>query len=423
MSASGEGGPLAGMRVVDVTENVAGPFCTQLLADLGAEVIKIERPPLGDVTRSWGPPFWGGHSVMFLSLNRSKRSVALDLKDRRAAGVFRRLVERADVLVENYRPGTMERLGLGYAALSRANPRLVYCSVTGFGDRGPESHRGGYDTLLQAEVGLMKLTGHPGGPPTRVGTSIVDFGAGLWAAIGVLAALQRRQQTGQGGRVHTSLLQTAAAWVSFQHMAFLATGKVPEPFGTSLPMAAPYQAYETADGHVAIGTANDKLFADLVAAIGLPELRRDPRFATNRDRVAHREALNAEIAPVIAASTTAALLRRLEAAGVPCARVNDVSALTENEQLAALDAFLNVPHRDIPNFTTIRSAIDIEGCDVKACAPPGMGEHTVEVLRELDMDPETLNHPDFPPEEKAGPLPASGKQEEGSRASLGDGPV
>ncbi len=264
--------PLEGVVVADLTQNVAGPFCTQILGDMGAEVIKVERPGRGDDARAWAPPYWGKESATFLALNRNKKSLALDLKSPGGLEILHRLVSRADVFVQSLRPGAIDELGLDFAGATRLNARIIYCSITAFGVRGPLSHLPGYDPLMQAYSGLMSVNGHPGQEPARVGTSIVDMGTGMWAALGVVAALRQRDATGRAVEVTTALFETALMWMSYHAMGYLGSGAVPAAQGSGTAMIAPYQAFPTADGFAMIGAASDALFTRLAAALGCPEL-------------------------------------------------------------------------------------------------------------------------------------------------------
>src|SRR5215472_5108018 len=290
--------PLAGLVVADLTQNVAGPYCTQILGDMGAEVIKVERPGRGDDARAWAPPYWGPESAAFMSVNRNKRSLAVDMKAPEGRGILERLVGRADVLVQSLRAGVLEELGLGWDRASQINPRLVYCSITAFGTDGPYRDRPGYDPLMQAYGGIMSLTGHPGAPPARVPVSLVDMGTGMWAVMAILAALRERDRTGRGAHVTTALFDTALAWTTFQMSNHLASGEVPAPQGSGTPMIVPYEAFPSRDAWVMIAAGSDALFAKCCAALGLPALPEDPRFASNPDRVKNRAAIVDRLASV-----------------------------------------------------------------------------------------------------------------------------
>src|SRR3990172_7425071 len=283
--------PLAGLVVADLTQNVAGPYCTQILADMGAEVVKVERIGRGDDARAWAPPYWGSESATFMAVNRGKRSLAVDVKARDGLGILERLVGRADVFVQSLRAGAIEELGLGWARAQALNPRLVYCSVAAFGPDGPYRDRPGYDPLMQAYSGIMSITGHPGQPPARVPVSLVDMGTGMWAVAGILGALRERDSTGRGVEVTTALFDTALAWTVFQTNLYLATGEVPTPQGSGTAMIAPYEAFPAQDAWVMIAAGSDALFAKACEALDAPALARDPRFAGNPKRVEHRDAL------------------------------------------------------------------------------------------------------------------------------------
>ncbi|MBI4013614.1 MAG: CoA transferase [Candidatus Rokubacteria bacterium] len=378
--------PLAGRTVLDLTLNVAGPFCTQILGDLGADVIKVERPGRGDETRAWAPPTWGGESATYLALNRNKRSLALDLKAAEARPILDRLVRRADVLVQSFRPRGAEDLGLGAAAARAANPRLVYCSVTAFGARGPLRDLPGYDPMMQAYAGLMSVTGHPAAPPVRVGTSIVDMGTGMWAAIAILAALAERERTGTGVEITTALFDTALAWIPYQLLGYLASGEVPPPQGSGTAMIVPYSAFPTADGYLLIAAPTDTLFGRLCRALGRPELAADPRFADNPSRVRHRDAL----LPAVEAETrripTAVLLERLRAAEVTCAPIQTLDAVAADPQTKASEMLAPTPHPAIPDLRTVALPLRWDGVrPAPRRPPPRLGEHTREVLRGLGL--------------------------------------
>jgi crotonobetainyl-CoA:carnitine CoA-transferase CaiB-like acyl-CoA transferase len=378
--------PLAGVTVLDFTLNVAGPFCTQILGDLGADVIKVERPDRGDETRAWAPPSWGDESAMYLALNRNKRSVAVDLKAPAVRPILSRLVGQADVLVQSFRPGGADALGLGPTTARAANPRLVYCSVTAFGTRGPLKDQPGYDPMMQAYAGLMSLQGYPGQPPTRAGTSLVDMGTGMWAALAILAALRERERTGVGCEVTTALFDTALAWIPYQLLGYLGTGRVPGPQGSGTGMIVPYQAFPTADGYLMITTPTDEFFRRLCRALERADLAADARFADNPGRVRHRDAL----IPALEASTrrwpTAALLERLRAAGVTCAPIQALDAVVADGQTKASEMLAATPHPDVPDLQTVALPVRWDGArSVPRRPPPRLGEHTTEVLETLGL--------------------------------------
>jgi crotonobetainyl-CoA:carnitine CoA-transferase CaiB-like acyl-CoA transferase len=373
--------PFDGLVVVDLTQNVAGPFCTQILGDMGAEVIKVERPGAGDDARAWAPPFWGEESATFLAFNRNKRSLALDLKREGGLEVLRRLVARCDVFVQSLRAGAIAELGLDFPAARALNPRLVYCSITAYGPNGPMAHLPGYDPLMQAYAGLMSVNGHPGHEPARVGTSIVDMGTGMWAAIGIMAALRQREQSGRAVEVTTALFESALMWVSYQAMGFLGSGEVPRAQGSGTAMIAPYQAFPTADGYAMIGAGSDVLFARLGAALQVPELSRDPRFADNPSRVRHRAALVDAVSARTRMLKTDDLLERLREAGVPSAPILTLDRVLQEPQTQASGMLVGAPHPRLPDYRSIGLPIQWDGQrPAVRRVPPRLGEHSADVL-------------------------------------------
>ena len=383
--------PLDGIRVVDLSRVVSGPFCTMTLADMGADVIKIEEPGRGDESRAFGPPFLGGESPYFLSINRNKRSCTVNLKCEDGRAVLHRLVARADVLVQNFRPGAMERLGLDYAELAARHPRLVYCSISGFGDSGPDAARPGYDLIVQGESGLMDLTGEPDGPPTRVGTSIADLTTGLMAAQGILLALYARQTTGRGQHVRVAMLDALVSLLTYNTGNYFATGEAPTRRGNDHPSVAPYQTLRAADGWINLGIANDALWRRYCDAIERPDLRDDPRFATAPARVRHRT----ELIPVIEALS---LLRTvgewtdlLGAAGVPCGRIRNVAEVCTHPQLTERGRIVERPHPTAGVVKMIGQPIELGDTPGSIrTAPPLLGEHTDDVLRETGYTDEEI---------------------------------
>jgi crotonobetainyl-CoA:carnitine CoA-transferase CaiB-like acyl-CoA transferase len=378
--------PLAGVRVVDLSRVLAGPYATMTLADLGADVVKIEHPVGGDETRTWGPPFIGGESAYFLSVNRSKRSVALDLKDPEGRDLALELCARADVVIENFRPGGAARLGLDYEAVRKRRPGVVYCTISGFGAREPRD-RAGYDFTVQAESGLMAITGEPAGEPMKVGVAIVDILAGLNAATVILAALRRRDLTGEGDRVEVSLLDSAfAALVNVGANALLA-GEEPQRYGNAHPSIVPYQPFRAADGWIAIAAANDGLFARLCAAIGRPDLAAEERYATNEARVLNREPLIAELQAVFAGRATQEWEGLLLAAGVPAGKIRGVGEALRTGQARTR----GVDHPTAGAVELVGPPFEFESATLGASAPPPLlGQHTAEVLGELGVDDERL---------------------------------
>lgn len=353
--------PLQGLRVVDLTRNVAGPYATMILADLGAEVLKVEHPDGGDDTRHWGPPFWGSESPIFLTLNRNKRGLRLDLRHPEAAERLAVEVTSADVLVESFRAGWLDGLGLGWDWARRLNPRLVYCSLTAFGECGPLRGRPGYDPIVQALVGIMSVTGEEGRPPVRVGTSIVDMGTGMWAAMAVQAALLQRERTGHGSRVSVSLYETGLAWMAYQLANSWASGQPPGRLGTAMATIAPYEGFRCLDGYLMIAAPNDGLFLRLSEALGHPEWADDPRFGSNPERVANREALHAAMEAVTQGETRQAVLDRLLAEGVPGAPVRDLGEVGEDEQAHALGMFSPLPVEGIPDLRLVALPMTFDG--------------------------------------------------------------
>ena len=375
-------GPLEGLLVADFSRVLAGPFATMLLGDLGADVVKVEHPDGGDETRAWGPPFHGEHSTYYLAVNRNKRSVALDLKDEQGRRAARALAGRADVLVENFKAGALERLGLGFEELARDNPRLVWCSISGFG-REAGAELPGYDFLVQAMSGLMSITGPPGGEPTKVGVALVDVLTGLYAFGGVLAALRERDRTGRGQRVEVSLLGSALASLVNQASSYLCTGRPPRAMGNRHPSITPYETLATADRPLVVAVGNDGQFARLCRVLGVPGAATDPRFATNADRVTNRDALAELLERALSARGASDWVAALSEAGVPCGLVNDVGeafALAERLGLEPVAAAGGIPQ--VANPIRLSSAPASY-----RLAPPALGEHTAEVLGWLASPP------------------------------------
>jgi crotonobetainyl-CoA:carnitine CoA-transferase CaiB-like acyl-CoA transferase len=373
--------PLEGVVVADLTQNVAGPFCTQILGDMGADVVKIERPGRGDDARAWAPPWWGGESATFLALNRNKKSLALDLKREGGREVLRRLVARADVFVQSLHAGAVEALGLDAAGATALNPRLVYCSITAFGRRGPLADQPGYDPLMQALAGLMSVNGHPGQEPARVGTSIVDMGTGMWAALGIVAALRERDRTGRAVEVVTALYETALMWVSYHLAGYLASGEVPGPQGSGTAMIAPYQAFPAADGHVMIAAGSDALFLRLCAALDAPALAADPRFADNPARVAHRAALVEALSARTRDRKTDDLVAALRRAGVPAAPILTLDRVAAAPQTVESELLLPGPHPRLADYRSVALPLRWNGRrPTVRRPPPRLGEDSDDVL-------------------------------------------
>jgi crotonobetainyl-CoA:carnitine CoA-transferase CaiB-like acyl-CoA transferase len=374
---------LKDIRVVDVSQNLAGPYCTQILADLGAEVTKVE-PPKGDAARDWGPPLWNGRSPLFLSVNRGKRSIQIDLKSEAGKDILWRLIEEADVFVQASRAGVIERLGFDYENVRKRRPDVIYVSVTAYGPTGPLKDQPGYDPLMQAYSGLMSITGHDADAPARVGASVVDFGTGMWGAMGVLSALHKRNATGEGSHVTTALLDTALGWVSYHLTGYVATGVVPGPMGSGFPMISPYRAFPTSDGTLVIAAGNDGTFGRLCQALDLIELPTDPRFASNPSRVQHRDQLFDLLAEATSRYTGSALSTLLRDHAVPCSPIHDMADVMMDEQVEASGMLPRVHHPEIPDYRDIAMPIRWDGDRPETTRiPPAAGEHTREILLEL----------------------------------------
>jgi len=377
-------GPLEGLRVLDLSRVLAGPVCSMVLGDLGADVLKVEQPDVGDETRSWGPPFYKGESAYFLAINRNKRSLTLNLKHPRGLALLSRLVQASDILIQNFRPGTMARLGLGYAEATRLNGRLIYASLSAYGTTGPGAAKPGYDFIAQGVGGLMSITGWPDGPPTKVGVAVVDVVAGLLLTGLVLAALHRRERTGRGEEVETSLLQAAVALLINVASNHLVTGQVPGRWGNAQPNIVPYQSFATADGHVNLAIANDGLWRTFCETMGEPAWVEDPDFATNAARIRNRERLVSLLAARFAAHPTAAWLARLEAAHLPCGPVNTIAQALADPAVRHLGMVQEVDHPTLGPVPLLGVPFTLAGSPPAIRRPPPrLGEHTEEILRDV----------------------------------------
>ena len=373
--------PLSGVTVLDLTRVLSGPYCTMVLADLGARVIKIEKPGTGDDTRAWGPPFAGGESTYFLSVNRNKASVTLDFQTPDGRAILERLIARADVLVENFRPGTLSRHGLDAVTLMARFPRLIYCAISGYGQTGPRRDEPGYDAVAQAEGGLMSVTGDPAGPPFRLGLPIADMVAGLFAAQGITAALVERARTGRGRLVDVALLDSVSALLTHQASAYFATGMPAARFGNGHASIVPYDAFMARDGLFMVAVGNDDQWRRLCGAIELPGLADDQRFTTNPDRVRHREALQVILAAAFQQRDRAAWITNLRDAGVPCGAVRDVGEALADPQLEARGLIGTVTHQTAGDVRFVDSPIRLSPTSRATPTPPPMlGEHTVAIL-------------------------------------------
>lgn len=382
--------PLHGIRVLELANFMAGPYCAMLLADLGADVIKVENPDGGDHSRAT-PPFLDGESAGFIALNRNKRSLALNLKHPMGREVFLRLAERADVVVENFRPGTTKDLGIDYETLAARNPGLIYCAVSGYGQTGPYSHRPGLDLIIQGMSGLMSITGEPGRPPVKVGVPVADLTAALFAANAIQAALIARGRTGQGQYIDISLLEAAVALEVWETASYFATGEVPGPLGSAHRVSAPYQAFRTADGYITVGATTPRHWTIFCQVLGLGHLEKDPRFATLAARKANEKVLAEIIEGVTSTQTSEYWYRRFEEAGIPCGIINTIDRVTADEHLKARGFIVDLPHPTLGRVRVTGSPLHFSRTPVRLeRAGPLLGEHNLEILRELGFGPEEV---------------------------------
>jgi formyl-CoA transferase len=389
---------LGHLRVLDLTRVLAGPWCTQLLADLGADVVKVERPGTGDDTRAWGPPYLKDpqgadttEAAYYLAANRGKRSVTIDLAQADGQRVVKRLAERADIVVENYKAGQLARYGLDYAALAAVNPRLIYCSITGFGQSGPHADRAGYDFIIQGMGGFMSITGErddkPGGGPQKAGVAVSDLMTGMYSTVAILAALAHRERTGQGQHIDMALFDVMLAMLANMNMNYLTSGKPPGRAGNAHPNIVPYQVFEAADGHVVIAVGNDSQFVKFCEVAGCPDLSSHPSCARNADRVRNRDAVLAIVEPLVRARPVAFWVDRLEAAGVPCGPINNIAQALADPQVAARDLRIDLPHPLAGVVPLVANPIKLSATPaVYERPPPTLGQHTDEILRECGLD-------------------------------------
>ena len=383
---------LSGITVIDITQNVAGPFCSQMLGDLGATVIKIERPNTGDDTRHWHPPLWGEESSTFLALNRNKKSLCIDLNHPDGQKIVHELCEKADIFIHSLKPGSEESRGLDYEKLSQINPSLIYAAISAFGDKGKMKNKPGYDPLIQAYSGIMGLTGNPGDDPARVGVSIVDMATGMWSLIGILSALHLRNQTGEGSKVSNSLLETGVSWVTLQMSTYMASGKLPKKMGTGMATTAPYEAFKAkGDQWAIIAAGNNRLFKNLCMAIEKPELIEDPRFESNSARVQNRHELHRIIEEVTMGYELDDLVRLMEDYKVPSSPINTLDRVLKDEQVNALDLIKPIEGFRVPDFRIVDLPFRInEERGNLQSLPPLLGQHTEEILQTLNYSKEEM---------------------------------
>ncbi|WP_035299650.1 CaiB/BaiF CoA transferase family protein [Brevibacillus thermoruber] len=385
-------GALQGITVLDLTRVLAGPFCTMILGDLGADVIKVEAVGSKDDTRAWGPPFAGGESAYYLCANRNKRAITLNLKSAKGQDAFKKLAAGADVVVQNFKTGTLERLGLGYDTLKRINPQIILASITGFGQTGPYKNEPGYDYIIQAMAGLMSITGDERSGPLKVGVAIADVLTGLYAAIGILAALHERSYSGEGQQLDVSLFDAQLSALVNVASSYLTTGAVPRRLGNQHPHIVPYQVFPTRDGEMVVAVGNDAQFRKLAEALGMPELAADERYRTNADRLRHRDGLVAVISAVMKAKPTTHWRARLQAAGIPHGPINDLQAVFADPQVQARNMVVEMAHPTAGSVKLVGSPLKLSRTPVEMKRhPPLYGEHTAQVLSRLGYSPDELD--------------------------------
>jgi CoA:oxalate CoA-transferase len=381
-------GPFSGVTVIDLTRVLAGPFSTMILSDLGARVIKVETPGTGDDAREYGP-FVNGKSAYFVSVNRGKESIALNLKDDADRVIFEKLLDTADIIVENYRPGTMEKLGYGWEDLHSKYPKLIYAACSGFGHTGPHSKRPAYDMVVQAMGGIMSITGQPGGEPTRVGMSIGDIGAGLYTTIGMVTALYDRERTGQGRKLDIGMLDCQIAFCENAIARFGATGEIPGPLGGRHPSITPFQVFKTLDGHMIIAAGNNVMFHRLCDIIGRPDLKDDPRYESNRSRTEHQPELEAEVEGILATRSTADWLSELDPAGIPASGINNVEAVMAHPQVAPRKMVIEVDDPKVGKLKVAGNPVKLSGYEDPSKRPtaPDVDQDRARILSELNFSP------------------------------------
>jgi formyl-CoA transferase/CoA:oxalate CoA-transferase len=376
--------PLEGIKVLDLSRALAGPYCTMMLADMGAEVIKLEMPGRGDDSRAWGPPFQEGESAYFMSVNRNKKSMTLNLKKERATEIIHNLIKQSDVIVENFRPGTMEKLGLSYSEVKEINPKIIYCSISGFGQDGPYRLLPGMDQVLQGMGGLMSITGEPNGPPIKVGVAVADIAGGMFAAYGIMVALFYREKTGKGQKIDNSLLDNQVAWLTYRAGAFFVSGEISKPLGSGHPVIVPYQAFKAKDTYFNLAVGNDQLWEKFCIAVGLEEIMNDPKYATNSMRVKNREDVVKIIEDLICTKEASEWLNLLTEAGIPCGPIYTMEKLFSDPQVLHRKMVIELDH---PKAGTIKvTGVPLKLSDTPGeilTPPPVLGQHTKDILLDL----------------------------------------
>lgn len=385
-------GVLEGLKILDLSRQLAGPFATMTMADMGAEVIKVEPPGKGDDSRSWGP-FAAGESCYFFSANRGKKSIVVDLKTEKGKEIIKKIAAESDVVIENFRTGVMERLGLDYSVLKKVNPGIIYCHITGFGEDGPDANRAGVDIALQAFTGIMSLTGYPNQPPVRVGLSLCDIATGMFAVIGILGAYNAKKETGKGQKVSVSLMESMISWLSYHGVGYLVKGEIPGKYGSGMANIEPYRAFKTKDGYVVIGVGNDRNWARLCNVLGRPELANDERFRTNPARMENKEELLAMLNEFFETKGTKEMETAINEQGIPCSAVKNIAEVLADPQVKARKMVADLPHPDVPELKVLRTPISFtDGTNMTDIYPPRLGEHSVEVLEKLSYSAEEINN-------------------------------